>query len=53
MKYLFVITGIGLGHSVREDAIIRELIKQDKDAEIRVATYGLALKYFAYAISIR
>ena len=47
MKYLFIITGIGLGHSVREDAIIKELVKLDKDVEIRVATYGIALKYFA------
>ncbi|MEK6835616.1 MAG: glycosyltransferase family protein [Nanoarchaeota archaeon] len=47
MKYLFVITGIGLGHTIREDAIIKELLKLDKDAEIRIASYGNTLKYFA------
>ncbi|MEK6840977.1 MAG: glycosyltransferase family protein [Nanoarchaeota archaeon] len=46
MKYLFVITGIGFGHLMREEAIIRALLKKDKDAEIKVATYGLALNYF-------
>lgn len=46
MKYLFVITGIGFGHIMREEAIIRELLKRDQDAEIKVATYGLALNYF-------
>lgn len=46
MKYLFVITGIGFGHLMREEAVIRELLKRDKDAEIKIATYGLALNYF-------
>jgi uncharacterized protein (TIGR00661 family) len=46
MKYLFVITGIGFGHVMREEAIIREILKKDKDAEIKIATYGLALNYF-------
>jgi uncharacterized protein (TIGR00661 family) len=46
MKYLFVITGIGFGHVMREEAIIRELLRMDKDAQIKVATYGIALNYF-------
>ena len=46
MKYLFVITGIGFGHIMREEAVIKELLKKDKDAEIRIATYGIALNYF-------
>lgn len=46
MKYLFVITGIGFGHTMREEAIIREILKKDKDAEIKVATYGMAVNYF-------
>ncbi|MEK6907160.1 MAG: glycosyltransferase family protein [Nanoarchaeota archaeon] len=46
MKYLFVITGIGFGHLMREEAVIREILKKDNDAEIKVATYGLALNYF-------
>ena len=46
MKYLFVITGIGFGHMMREEAIIREVSKKDKGAEIKIATYGLALNYF-------
>src|SRR3990167_5632192 len=46
MKYLFVITGIGFGHLMREEAVIRELLRKDKDAEIKIATYGLTLNYF-------
>jgi uncharacterized protein (TIGR00661 family) len=46
MKYLFIITGIGFGHIMREEAVIREILKKDSDAEIKVATYGLALNYF-------
>jgi len=46
MKYLFVITGIGFGHVMREEAVIREILKRDKGAEIKIATYGLALNYF-------
>ena len=46
MKYLFVITGIGFGHTTRIDSIIRELSRLDKDAKIRIATFGLAVNYF-------
>lgn len=46
MKYLFVITGIGFGHLMREEGVIREILKKDKDAEIKVATYGIAMNYF-------
>lgn len=46
MKYLFVITGIGFGHTMREEAVIREILRKDKDAEINVATYGMAINYF-------
>ncbi len=46
MKYLFVITGVGLGHATREDSIIREILEKDKDAKIHIATFGTAYNYF-------
>ncbi len=46
MKYLFVITGIGLGHCTREDSIIKELLNKDKEAKIHIATFGTAYEYF-------
>ena len=46
MKYLFIITGIGLGHCTREDSIIREILDKDKDAKIHIATFGAAHDYF-------
>lgn len=46
MKYLFIITGIGLGHALREKAIIDEILKRQTNSEIHIATYGTALNYF-------
>jgi len=46
MKYLFVITGIGLGHATREDSIITEILNKDKNAKIHIATFGTAYNYF-------
>lgn len=46
MKYLFIISGIGIGHAIREDAIIKEIQKRNKKAEIRVVSYGNTYKYF-------
>jgi len=46
MKYLFVITGVGLGHCTREDSIIRELLEKDEKAKIHIATFGTAYDYF-------
>ena len=46
MKYLFVITGIGLGHCTREEAVIKELLNKDKNAKIHIATFGTAYNYF-------
>lgn len=44
MKLLFVVTGIGLGHTIREEAIINEL--KDKDVEVRIAGFKTSYKYF-------
>lgn|SRR3989344_335303 len=46
MKLLFVITGIGLGHSLREKAIIDEIKKDYPETQIHIAGYGLSLNYF-------
>src|SRR3989344_1099904 len=46
MKFLFIITGIGLGHSIREAAIISEIKKQDKNAEIVIAGFSTSYNYF-------
>lgn len=46
MKYLLIITGIGIGHAIREQTIINEILKKDKKAEIKIATYGNAYDYF-------
>ena len=39
MKYLFVITGVGLGHCTREDSIIRELLEKDEKAKIQLLEF--------------
>ncbi len=52
MKYLFVITGIGLGHCTRDDSIIREIKNKDKDAKIHIATFGNAYDYFKKSFQI-
>ena len=41
MKILFIITGIGLGHAVRDELIIKKL-----DSEVRIGTYKDAYNYF-------
>lgn len=46
MRYLFVITGVGLGHCTREDSIIREIFEKDENAKIHIATFGTAYEYF-------
>lgn len=46
MRYLFLITGIGLGHAIREHALIKEIKNQDREAKIHIATFGTALNYF-------
>ncbi len=46
MKLLFVVTGIGLGHTIREKTIIDEILKKNPETTIHVAGYGLSLDYF-------
>ncbi|QQG38535.1 MAG: hypothetical protein HYS32_02910 [Candidatus Woesearchaeota archaeon] len=46
MKILILITGIGLGHTLREEAIIQEILKKHPKAEIRIVTYGNAYNFF-------
>lgn len=46
MKVLFAVTGIGLGHVIREEAIINELKKRERDAEILVMGFGTSFNYF-------
>ncbi len=45
MKILFVITGIGLGHSIREEAVIQELTDK-KMVDVRIAGFGTSYNYF-------
>src|SRR3989338_8619003 len=46
MKLLFVITGIGLGHTIRESAIISEIRRLDPETEIIIAGYKNSYRYF-------
>lgn len=46
MKLLFVITGIGLGHTIREAAIIQEILKQKPDTKIAIAGFKNSYRYF-------
>ena len=46
MKILFVITGIGLGHAMREAAIISEIKKRDKTLKIKIAGFQNSYNYF-------
>jgi len=41
MKILFIITGIGLGHAIRDELIIKKL-----NCSVRIGTYQDAYKYF-------
>ncbi len=43
MKALFVITGIGLGHTMREEAIINEFKKRNK---VMIAGFNVSYNYF-------
>lgn len=47
MRVFFVITGIGYGHSMREHAIINELVKKYPNVEIKVAGYDKSYEYFS------
>jgi len=46
MKILFIITGVGLGHSTRDEAVIKKIIEKNKNAKIHVAAFDLAYDYF-------
>ena len=46
MRLLFVITGIGLGHTIREAAIIDEILKQRPDTRIVIAGFKNSYRYF-------
>ena len=46
MKIFFIITGIGLGHTMREIAIINELKKRDKNLKIKIAGFENSYNYF-------
>ena len=46
MKVMFFITGIGYGDSIREYAIIKELLRREKDSEILVVGYNNSYKFF-------
>lgn len=46
MKILFVITGIGLGHAMREAAIINELKKRNKNLKVKIAGFQNSYNYF-------
>lgn len=47
MKILFVVTGIGLGHATRIDAIINELKLKDEKLDVRLACYKSSYEYFS------
>jgi len=46
MKFLFSISGIGLGHTIRQKAIIDELKRREEDSEIVVFGYKNSYNYF-------
>lgn len=46
MRYLFVVTGIGYGHSTRDLAIINEIKKRDKKAKFLIAGYFCSYNFF-------
>ncbi len=46
MRYLFVVTGIGYGHSTRDLAIIDEIKKRDPKAKFLVAGYFCSYNFF-------
>lgn len=46
MKVLFVVTGIGYGHAIREVSIIRALLEKDPNTKILIAAYKNSYAYF-------
>jgi len=46
MKILFLITGIGYGHALREYTIIKEILKKHPKTQIKVITYGTSWPFF-------
>ncbi|MBU2633872.1 MAG: hypothetical protein KJ674_01365 [Nanoarchaeota archaeon] len=44
MKYLFITSGIALGHCTRDEAIINKLL--EKDNEVVIACYSVSYNYF-------
>src|SRR3989344_8936945 len=46
MKYLFVVTGVGYGHSTRDLSIINEIKKRDKKAKFLIAAYSCSYNFF-------
>lgn len=46
MKIIFVITGIGYGHPIREYSIIKELLNKHPKTQIKILTYGTSYLFF-------
>ncbi|MBU1204036.1 MAG: hypothetical protein KKG60_03140 [Nanoarchaeota archaeon] len=46
MKILFLVTGIGLGHSIREHSIIKSIVKKMPDVQIKVIGFKNSYDYF-------
>lgn len=46
MKILAIVTGIGYGDATRDYAILQEIKKRNKDAEVKVVAYDNSYNYF-------
>lgn len=46
MKIFFIITGIGYGHTIREQALIKEILKKHPKTQIKIATYKNSYEFF-------
>lgn len=46
MKILILITGIGYGHTLRQDALIKEILKKYPKTQIKIITYGTSFLFF-------
>jgi uncharacterized protein (TIGR00661 family) len=46
MKILFVVTGIGLGHSVREHSIIKRIVRKNPETQIKILGFKNSYDYF-------
>lgn len=46
MNILFIVTGIGLGHSVREHSIIRKILKKNPGTRIKILGFNVSYDYF-------